>query len=99
MHEQHERVTVTARVAALVRTVGLGIDGRRGLSGTQITTIAAWRTRVEPLEITIARAQAVRLAKRPTVLDEELHANQATLATLIGRTPAADRPSCPALAQ
>jgi hypothetical protein len=51
--------------------------------------IAAWRSRAEPLEMSIARAEAVRLAKRINVLDKDLHTNRNTLAALIHQTPAA----------
>jgi transposase len=58
-----ERIRAGA-LATLVCTIGVGVEARTPLSRTQITTIAAWRTRAEDLARTTARAEVVRLARR-----------------------------------
>jgi transposase len=88
-HMSTERTAAINALIALVRTIDLGIDARNGLAASRITIIAAWRTRTEPLAMTTARAEAVRLARRIEALDEELHTNRNTLTTLIRDTPAA----------
>ena len=99
---QAVRVLVTARelmtrqhtqavnaLTALVRTVDLGIDSRYGLSKTVIRQINTWRTRNEPVEIRIARAEAKRLARQIIDLDDQLHSNEKNLQELIKQTEAA----------
>ena len=88
-HMSAERTATVNALTALVRVVDLGIDARRPLTGRQVEQIARWRTRDEALELTIARAEAVRLAKRVTALDEEVAANTATMKDLVTRSPAA----------
>jgi len=60
-----------------------------GPTGGQVDQVTRWRSRDEPLELVIARAEAVRLAKRVTSLDEEIAANTATLKTLVTQSRAA----------
>ena len=86
-HMSTERTASINALIALVRTIDLGIDARNGLAASRITIIAAWRTRTEPLAMTTARAEAVRLARRIDALDKELHTNRNTLTTLISDTP------------
>lgn len=96
------RILVTARdqmtttrtgevnaLTALVRTIPIGLDARHPLTGTQITQIAHWRTRDEDLELRIARAEAVRLARRILALDADLRHNQTQLTTLLQASQAA----------
>jgi transposase len=78
-----EKTRATNALTALVRTVDLGVDARRPLSLGQVRVIAAWRTRIEPLEIAIARAEAIRLARRVLALTEELRDNEALLVALV----------------
>ena len=75
-------------LTALVRVADLGIDARGSLTARQIATIAAWRTREEELATSVARAEAVRLAKRVHAADEELAAYSKKMTTLVNSSPA-----------
>jgi len=88
-HMSAERTATVNALIALVRVVDLGIDARRPLSGRQVDQIAHWRTRDEPIELVIARAEAVRLAKHVTMLDEEIATNTATMRDLVSQSRAA----------
>ncbi len=74
-----ERTRAVNALTALLRTVDLGIDARRALTTTTITTIAAWRTRSDNNTLAICRAEAIRLARRIRALDAELAANHTAL--------------------
>ena len=52
-----ERTRSINALTALVRSVDLGLDARRALSGSQISTIARWRARSEDLGLAKARAR------------------------------------------
>lgn len=67
----------------------LGADARRPLTTAQISEIAAWRTRTEELAVSVARAEARRLAKRIHVLGEEIVENMAQIKTLVESRKAA----------
>ena len=84
-----ERTAAVNALTALVRTVDLDVDTRGPISATQITMIAAWRTRAEPIAVATARTEAIRLAKRIRALDDELKANHKTMTRLLTATPAA----------
>lgn len=84
-----ERTAKVNALTALARTVDLGLDARRPLSGTQITEIARWRAREEDIARATARSEAVRLAKRIAALDPELKANQGRITELVQASPAA----------
>ncbi|MFC5175033.1 IS110 family transposase [Nocardioides taihuensis] len=84
-----ERTSCVNALTALLRAVDLGTDARKPLTNAQIREVAAWRTRAEELALSVARAEAVRLAKRIGVLDEELADNQAQLKALIKQSQAA----------
>ena len=99
---QSVRILVTARdsmskdrtrsinaLTALARANELGIDARRALTGTQIEEVSRWRAREEELSLSIARTEAVRLAKHILELDEQLTANQKQLDELIKASEAA----------
>jgi len=88
-HMTGERTATVNALTALVRAIDLGIDARRPLRSKQILEISRWRPRQEPLAQATARAEAVRLANRIVALDDELTANQKTIATLVHATPAA----------
>ena len=64
---------------ALVRSNALGIDARRKLTPVQIEEISRWREREEKLALSIARAEAVRLAKHILDLGEQLKSNEQKL--------------------
>ncbi|GGP75494.1 IS110 family transposase [Streptomyces melanogenes] len=84
-----ERTANVNALTALVRAMDLGIDGRRALTGRQILEVSRWRTREEPVAVTTARAEAVRLAKRIVALEEELSANAKSMTAMVRATPAA----------
>jgi len=78
-----ERVRGINAVTALLRSHDLGLDARRALTTAQITTVAAWRQRDEPLGPATARGEAIRLARRVLVLDDELHGNRQRITELV----------------
>ncbi|NLS11252.1 IS110 family transposase, partial [Nesterenkonia sp. MY13] len=99
---QSVRILVTAResiskdrtrsinaLTALVRGNDLGIDARKKLTSTQITEVSRWRDRQEELSLSIARNEAVRLAKHVLELDEQLTANEKQLNELVKASEAA----------
>ena len=88
-HISTERTAAINALTALLRVVDLGIDARSAVTARQIATIAAWRTRDEPLATRTARAEATRLAKRVTAADDELAANTKQMAALLASSPAA----------
>lgn len=96
------RILVTARDAmttdrtrsvnaltALLRANDLGMDARKALNKAQIVEVSAWRTRNEELSVSVARAEAVRLAKHILNLDEQLNTNEQHLAELVAVSEAA----------
>jgi transposase len=87
-HMSAERTAAVNALTALLRVTDLGVDARRPLTSSQITAIAAWRTRDEDLATTVARDEANRLAKRINALDEELKANTKRITDLIDESPA-----------
>ena len=78
-----DRLRCINALTALVRSHDLGIDARRALTSTQISTIAAWRRREESLGLATARAEAIRLAKWVVVLEDELADNRDQLTSLV----------------
>ncbi len=80
-----ERTRAINALTALLRTIDLGIDARRPLSATTITTIAAWRTS-HAATVTMAtagRGEAIRLARRIRALDKDLAANHTALTSAV----------------
>lgn len=88
-HMSTERTACVNALTALLRAADLGPDARRPLSGGQINEVAAWRARSEDLAISVARVEAVRLAKRIRAIDDELAENRAQLQSLIQQSKAA----------
>lgn len=99
---QGVRILVTARESmskdrtrsvnalnALVRSNDLGMDARRKLNGSQITEVSRWRPRDEDMAPSIARTEAVRLAKHILELDEQLRTNEQQLDELVKASEAA----------
>lgn len=84
-----ERTRSVNSLTALLRTQDLGVDARRPLSGAQITEVSRWRVREEDLSLSIARAEAMRLAKRVLELDDQLKANEKQLTSLVQISEAA----------
>jgi transposase len=74
---------------ALVRSNNLGIDARKALTSSQTSEVSRWRPREEELSLSIARTEAVRLAKRILELDEQLQANEKQLEELVKASEAA----------
>lgn len=83
------RVLVTARESmsidrtrsvnalnALVRSNDLGINARKKINPCQIEELSRWREREEELALSIARTEAVRLAKHILALEEQLKSNE-----------------------
>ena len=65
-----DRLRCINALTAVVRSRDLGVDGRRALTASQISTIVGWRRRKASLGVATARTEAVRLAKRILVFDE-----------------------------
>ena len=87
-HMTSERTATINALTALLRVLYLGIDARKPLTSKQIAEIAKWRTRTEDIQAVMARAEAVRLAKRTLDLDDELAANVKTTTALLKDSPA-----------
>jgi transposase len=88
-HMTTERTATINALIALVRVVDLGVDARRPLTAAQVNQILRWRARTEDLATGIARAEAVRLAKRVADLDEDLRVNHNQLTVVIRASKAA----------
>lgn len=88
-HMTTERTATINALTALLRVVDLGIDARKPLTTKQVGEVARWRARAEALATAVARAEAIRLARRVAGLDEELKANQTQLTDLIRSSKAA----------
>lgn len=83
-HLNVERTRCINALTSLMRSHALGIDARKAMTSQQITTIAGWRRRrEESLGTSTARTEAVRLATRVLVLDEELAENRARLTEIV----------------
>ncbi len=89
-HMSTERTAAINALTALLRVTDLGVDARRALTATQVSTVAAWRTRTEPLAEAVAREEAVRLAQRVTDLDGQLKNNRKRLVEVLSHSPARD---------
>ena len=74
---------------AVMRGYDLGIDARKKLTATHIERISRWRSRDEELSLSIARAEAVRLATHIRELDKQLTANEKQLDELVTISEAA----------
>lgn len=66
-------------LTALLRIHDLGFDARRKPTLAQIREISRWRARNESPAVSVARAEAVRLAIRILQLHDELVANKSQL--------------------
>lgn len=83
-----ERTAAINALTALLRSFALGMDARRPLSGAQVAAVAKWRVRSEDIALAIARAEAIRLAKRVINLDAEVAGNTVTTTQLIQQSHA-----------
>lgn len=84
-----ERIRLTNMLTALARIAPLGLDAREPVRAQQIAKIAAWRCRDEPLAQAAARREAIRLARRIRLCDEELVENNRELLEMVKTSPAA----------
>lgn len=87
-HMTSERTATINALIALLRILDLGIDARRPLTGKQVIEVSRWRSRAEAVEVGIARAEAVRLARRVVDLDDELAQNIRTTTVLLRKSAA-----------
>jgi len=88
-HMSTERTACVNALTAVLRAVELGLDARRALTYRQINEVVSWRTRTEDVALSVARAEAIRLAKRIQALDKQLADNRAQLTMLIEQSKAA----------
>lgn len=84
-----ERTRAVNALTALVRVNELGLDGRKALTGAQIAEVSRWRAREEELALSVARAEAIRLAKRVDDLDSQLKANTQQITEMVKVSEAA----------
>lgn len=84
-----DRTRSVNALTALIRSNELGLDARGGVSRAQIVEMSKWRTRNEELSLSIARAEAVRLAKQVLELDQQLADNEQQLQELVKVSEAA----------
>ncbi|GAA1498312.1 IS110 family transposase [Paeniglutamicibacter kerguelensis] len=84
-----ERTRDVNALTALLRVNSLGLDARKPLTRAQILQASRWRERDEPLEISTARAEATRLAKRITELDTDIGTNTTKTTELVQISEAA----------
>jgi len=84
-----QKTAAVNALTALLRTVNLGVDARKKLTGTLIGHAAGWRARHEDIGLAIARTDATRLAKQIITLERQLDANKKQIEQLIKASPAA----------
>ena len=84
-----ERTRSVNALTALLRANDLGLDARKPLTGTQIADVTRWRARREPLALSVARSEAVRLAKHITGLDSDIKTNTSRISGLVEISEAA----------
>ncbi|GAA2044445.1 IS110 family transposase [Yaniella flava] len=84
-----DRTRSVNALTAVVRNNDLGLDARKALSKTQIEQIAKWRARKEELSVSVARTEAIRLAKHVVELSDQLSANEQHLTELVQVSEAA----------
>lgn len=78
-----ERAAAVNQLTALLRSHDLGEGARNTLKVSQIRKTAAWRARKESLVLRVARAEAVRLARKIGDLDTAIKTNHQQLEELI----------------
>jgi transposase len=84
-----ERTRGVNALTALLRANDLGLDARKPLTGPQIAEVSRWRSREESLALSVARSEALRLAKRITELDAHLKTNSSRITELVQVSEAA----------
>ncbi len=84
-----DRTRAVNTLTALLRVNELGIDARKPLTRPQIADVSRWRAREEPLARSVARSEAIRLAKRITELDTDIKTNLSRITELVEISEAA----------
>lgn len=84
-----ERTRAVNGLTALVRVNELGLDARKALTGAQIAEVSRWREQDEELALSVARTEAVRLAKRIGDLDKDVAGNTQQITDLVKVSEAA----------
>lgn len=84
-----DRTRAVNALTALLRVNDLSLDARKSLTGIQIAEVSRWRPREEPLAPSIARSEAVRLAKHISNLDADIKTNNDQITELVEISEAA----------
>jgi transposase len=84
-----DRTRATNALTALLRVNDLGLDARKPLTAIQIEEVSRWRAREEPLALSVARSEAVRLAKHVTKLGADIKSNNNQITELVEISEAA----------
>ena len=84
-----DRTRAVNALTALLRVNDLGLDARKPLTRAQIAEASRWRSREEPLALTVARSEGVRLAKRISELDADIKTNNRQITELVQISEAA----------
>lgn len=84
-----DRTRAVNALTALLRVHDLGLNARKPLTGTQVVEVSHWRAREEPLALSVARSEAVRLAKRISELDADIKTNISQITALVEISDAA----------
>lgn len=84
-----QRTRPVNALTALLRVNDLGLDAPKSLTGTQIAEVSRWRAREEPMALSVARSEAVRLAKRISELDADIKTNSTRITELVEISEAA----------
>ena len=84
-----DRTRTVNALTALLRTNDLGVDARKALTKTQIVEVSTWRSRKEELALSVARGEAIRLAKHIIILDSQVLDNEKHLTELLQASQAA----------
>lgn len=84
-----DRTRAVNALTALLRVNDLGLDARKPLTGTQIAEVSRWRARDEPLALSVARSEAIRLANHISKLDTDIKTNNDQITELVKISEAA----------
>jgi transposase len=84
-----DRTRAVNALTALLRVNDFGLDARKSLTGTQIIEVSRWRAREEPPALSVARSEAVRLAKRIRELGADIKTNSSQITQLVESSEAA----------
>jgi hypothetical protein len=87
-----DRTRATNALTALLRVNDLGLDARKPITAAQIQDVARWRAREEPLALSVARSEAIRLAKHISKLGVDIKSNNDHITELVKIGEAATAP-------